>query len=143
MTKCKYRSMKTKQRKALTKDSLPTPQYRIHAHDYSTMHCGCTEVCDRIGRSRCCVSGPSQEGISRVDPSLKPTLKPSSRAQAYTEAVFPTPEGPVMSMVVDSSSPSSSTQASPWKSPQSHESAWDTPQTPSNTIHCILDLLPL
>lgn len=73
-----------------------------------------------------------------------PTLKPSSWEQAYTEAVLPTPGGPVISMVLHSGSfLSSSAPASPWKSPQSHESAqedsyflsnqksitWKTPDT--------------
>lgn len=53
-----------------------------------------------------------------------PTLKPSSWAQAYTEAVLPTPGGPVSSKALHKgSSPPLSHTASPWKSPQSHESA--------------------
>lgn len=57
---------------------------------------------------------------------LSPTWKPSSWAQAYTDAVLPTPVGPVRSTVFRSSSPPSSPEpSSPWKSPQSHASAED------------------
>lgn len=53
-----------------------------------------------------------------------PTLKPSSWAQAYTAALLPTPEGPVISTVLHKGShPPSSDPASPWKSPQSQEPA--------------------
>ena len=55
------------------------------------------------------------------------TLKPSSRAQAYTEAVLPDPGGPVISRVVDScSNVFPSEPASPWKAPQSQRPATET-----------------
>lgn len=62
--------------------------------------------------------------IDRYWFGLIPTLKPSSWEQAYTEAVLPTPGGPVISMALHrGSSLLSAAPASPWKSPQSHESA--------------------
>ncbi len=50
------------------------------------------------------------------------TLNPSSCAQAYTAAVLPTPDGPIMSTVLHSSCSWSMDTASPSKSPQSHDS---------------------
>jgi len=64
-----------------------------------------------------------QHGYKDIVRLNHPTLKPSSWAQAYTEAVLPTPEGPVINTVLQRPS---SGPASPWKSPQSHESARET-----------------
>lgn len=64
----------------------------------------------------------STENLTKLAQGF-PTLKPSSWAQAYTEAVLPTPGGPVMRTVLHSGRPPSpSASVSPRKSPQSHTS---------------------
>lgn len=67
-------------------------------------------------------SSNSTENLTKLAQGF-PTLKPSSWAQAYTEAVLPTPGGPVMRTVLHSGRPPSpSASVSPRKSPQSHTS---------------------